>query len=179
MNKSMTCLFAALLVSLAGCEHATVPQGVSLDIRNQIDPAHERVWRLGRDGVFVLDRIAPARFVRLEGWQWVAPPYSCLPDLALGPKGEAVVTSNVLPVLWRVDPRTFAVSVHPLALDADADKDVGFSALVYSPQEGAYFGVSQAHRSVWRISRDLTRAEKMAPRSLASSMMGDPTCAIN
>src|SRR5258708_30484779 len=74
MNKSMTCLFAALLVSLAGCEHATVPQGVSLDIRNQIDPSHERVWRLGRDGVFLLDRIAPARFGPPEGCQWAAPP---------------------------------------------------------------------------------------------------------
>ncbi len=179
MNKSMTCLFATLLVSLAGCEHATVPQGASLDIRNQIDPPRERIWRLGRDGVFVLDLATPAKFVRLEGWQWAAEAYACPPDLALGPKGEAVVTSNVLPVLWRVDPQTLAVSVHPLELDADTDKDVGFSALVYSWEEGAYFGVSDAHRSLWRISRDLTRAEKMTSSSVASSMMGDTTCAIN
>ena len=162
MSKLMTSLSAAVLVSLAGCEHATVPQRASLNIRDQVDPARERIWRLGRDGVFVLDLTARAKLVRLEGWTWAAPPYSCPPDLALGPKGEAVVTSNVVPVLWRVDPQTFAVSVHQLALDADADKDVGFSALVYSPEHGAYFGVSHAHGSLWKIDAQLKRAQKIA-----------------
>jgi len=165
MSKLMTSLATAVLVSLAGCEHATVPQGASPNIREQVDPARERIWRLGRDGVFVLDLAARAKLVRLEGWQWAAPPYSCPPDLALGPKGEAVVTSNVVPVLWRVDPQTFAVSVHQLALDADEDKDVGFSALVYSPEHGAFFGVSAPHGSVWRIDAQLTRAQKV-PLSL-------------
>jgi hypothetical protein len=162
MSKLMTSLSAAVLVSLAGCEHATVPQRTSVNIRYQVDPARERVWRLSRDGVFVLDLAAPAKLVHLEGWLWAAPPYACPPDLALGPNGEAVVTSNVVPVLWRVDPHTLAVSVHPLALDADADKDVGFSALVYSPEQGAYFGVSHAHGSLWKIDAQLRRAQKIA-----------------
>ncbi len=38
MSKLMTSLSAAVLVSLAGCEHATVPQGASLNIRDQVDP---------------------------------------------------------------------------------------------------------------------------------------------
>ncbi len=167
MNKSMTSLAAALLVSLAACDRTSAPS------------AREPVWELGRHGVFLVSDAGPARFVRLEGWQWVAPPYACPPDVALGPEGEAVVTSNVVPVLWRVDPQTLAVSVHPLELDADTDKDVGFSALVYSLEEGAYLGVSETQRSLWRISRDLTRAEKMTSDSVASSMMGDTTCAIN
>jgi len=161
MMKLMTSLSAAVLVSLAGCEHATVPQGASLNIRDQVDPARERIWRLGRDGVFVLDLATPAKLVRLEGWQWAAEAYACPPDLALGPDGEAVVTSNVLPVLWRVDPHTLVASAHALALDADEDKDVGFSALVYSPEHGAFFAVSAPHGSVWRIDAQLTRAQKV------------------
>ncbi|HEY6822061.1 MAG TPA: hypothetical protein VI321_08565 [Burkholderiales bacterium] len=98
----------------------------------------------------------------LPGWLWVSEPWSCPPATASGPAGEMIVTSNVLPTLWRIDPRTLAVSVHPLALDADTDRDVGFSALVYSAQQGSYFAVSSTRASLWRIDRELTRAHKVA-----------------
>ena len=78
-----------------------------------------------------------------------------------GPKGEAVVTSNVVSTLWRIDPQTLAVTEHPLALDADAGRDVGFSSLIYSPRHAAYFAVSGAHGSVWRIDTRLQRAQKV------------------
>ena len=84
----------------------------------------------------------------LPGWLLVDAPYSCPPDLALGPKGEALITSNILPTLWRIDPESLAVTVHPLLLDADTDKDVGFSALAYSPQHGAFIAASYAHGSL-------------------------------
>ena len=73
-----------------------------------------------------------------------------------------MVTSNVLPVLWRIDPETLAVSVHHVQLDADADKDVGFSGLVYSERHGAYFAISELHGSMWRIDPLLRRAQKIA-----------------
>src|SRR5438552_19032224 len=110
MSKLMTSLSAAVLVSLAGCEHATVPQGASLNIRDQVDPARERIWRLGRDGLFVLALATPAKLVRLEGWQWAAQAYACPPDLALAPDGDAVVASTVLPVLWPVDPQALVAT---------------------------------------------------------------------
>ena len=72
------------------------------------------------------------------------------------------MTSNVLPVLWKIDPDTLAVSVHRLQLDADADKDVGFSGLAYSERDGAYFAVSELHGSLWRIDPMLRRAQKIA-----------------
>jgi hypothetical protein len=92
---------------------------------------------------------------------WVDAPYGSLPDLALGPRGEAVVTSNVVPTLWRIDPETLAVSVHALALDSDTDKEVGFSGLVYSPGHEAFFAVSDAHGSLWRIDPQLETARKI------------------
>ncbi|MGH8700184.1 MAG: hypothetical protein ACREVR_03265, partial [Burkholderiales bacterium] len=94
-------------------------------------------------------------------WLLVDASYGCLPDLALGPQGEAVITSNILPTLWRIDPDTLAVSVHPLSLDADTDKDVGFSGLAYSPQHGAFLAASYHHGSLWRIDPLLERAQKI------------------
>lgn len=102
------------------------------------------------------------RAVELPGWHWAGEPYACAPDIAVGPRGEVVVTSNVLPVLWKIDPQTLAVSVHPLQLDADSDKDVGFSGLVYSERNGAYFAVSGLHGTLWRIDPLLRRAQKIA-----------------
>jgi hypothetical protein len=97
----------------------------------------------------------------LPGWFSVAEPYSCPGAFALGPAGEVIVASNVVPVVWRVEPGTLAVSVHPLSLDADGDKDVGFTELVYSPRQGAYLAVDGTQRSLWRIERDLRHAHKI------------------
>jgi len=163
--KPVSLVAAALSISVAACESPPSP------------PPH--AWQLGRDGVYALDRAAPRGFVPLEGWAWAAEAYACPPDLAVGPAGEAIVTSNVMPVLWRVDAKTLAVSVHPLALDADTDKDVGFTAVAYSPEERAYFAVSAPHRSLWRIDPDLTQARKLPAGYAGTPFNGEATCATN
>jgi len=159
MDTLRTVLAAALLfVSTA---HAQA-------LRTQVDRAHDRAWTLTRDDVVV--RAASGRKIvarlALEGWIWAGEPWSCAPDLALGPRGEAVVTSDVLPVLWRIDPQTLAVTRHELALDADQGRDVGFSEIAWSPRHAAYFAVS-AQGSRWRIDARLMRAEKIATTSPA------------
>ena len=124
--------------------------------------AAEQTWVLNADGVY-LQQARKARVeIKLPEWQWAHEPYACPPALAIGPRGEALVTSNVLPVLWKIDPQTFAVTVHHLQLDADTDKDVGFSGLVYSARDGAYFAVSELHGTLWRIDPLLRRAQKIA-----------------
>lgn len=143
----------------------------------RVDPAHGRVWRVSRAGVEMSDPSGTTS-IDLPDWQWIAPPYGCLPDIALGPGGEAVVTSNVLPTLWRIDPRSLAVTVHPLILDSDPDKDIGFSRIVYSPERGAYYGLAEQHRSVWEIPTRLTEARKVPPRVLRQRLFrGDHPCA--
>jgi len=135
----------------------------SVEERRRVDPARERVWILNADGVFFYDRNTPENLVGIDlpSWQWADVPYGSLPDLALGPDGEAVVTSNVVPVLWRIDPETLAVTKHELVLDADQDKDVGFTSLVYSVEHGAFFAVSDAHGSLWQIDRLLRNGRKI------------------
>jgi hypothetical protein len=165
---------AASIVSIGGCDIGAAPEQAAKVARDaqqlqlpngryQIDPERNRVWSLTREGVFVYDVSRPERVaVSLPGWVWAGAPYSCLPDLALGPKGEAVITSDILPTLWRIDPDTLAVTVHPLVLDSDTDKDVGFSGLVYSSEHGTYFAASYNHGSLWRIDPLFRGAQKVA-----------------
>jgi hypothetical protein len=150
-------VFAALLSSVAA---AAEP----LALRQQFDSARNRVWTLTHDGVVARDMASGKTLgeISLPGWIWAGAPYSCSPDLALGPRGEVLITSDVLPVIWRIDPETLAVSRHELVLDADGDKDIGFSALAYSPRHGAFFATSAVYGSLWRIDPLLRRAQKIA-----------------
>lgn len=131
-------------------------------------------WFIEAGSLFLEQPGKPRRAVELPGWHWAGEPYACAPDIAVGPRGEVVVTSNVLPVLWKIDPQTLAVSVHRLQLDADTDKDVGFSGLVYSERNGAYFAVSGLHGSLWRIDPLLRRAQKVG---LSQPLRG--ACAVS
>jgi hypothetical protein len=172
-NGNAVPLVAASLVLIAGCdtsaprESATAPS-VAPQIepasgRHRIDRVRNRVWFLTHEGVVLYDPSQPQRIeLSLPGWTWAGAPHGCLPDLALGPRGEAVITSDVLPTLWRIDPDTLAVSVHPLALDADNDKDVGFSALAYSPERGMFFAASYHWGSLWQVDPLLTRAQRVS-----------------
>lgn len=167
-------VLAAAIASIGGCdqpgstqqsqaESAQARAGQLLNAARMRDAARGRLWSLAQEGIYVQDDRTPGkRLVPLPGWLWAGSPYSCDPGLALGPGGEVIVTSDVLPTLWRIDPDTLAVSVHPLALDADADKDVGFSAIVYAAEQNAYLAVSETHGSLWRIDPLLRRAEKIA-----------------
>ena len=164
-NAIASILAAAVIAGLAGCESNAVPNATQT-LRYQVDEVRERSVWLTRDGVLVYSA-ADSRpvAVSLPGWLHVGAPH-CPPDLALGPKGEIIVTSNVVATLWRIDPETFAVTVHPLALDTDTDKDIGFAALVYSAEQAAFIAYSDVQRSIWKIDPALSGAAKLARADL-------------
>ena len=182
--SSRVFLLAASVVAMAGCDNRVAPLPAphaavvglldpSDNGRQRHDLARNRVWTLNSQGVF-LYQVGTGKLVEvsLPSWQWVDAPYACPPDLALGPGGEALVTSNVVPVLWRIDPRTLAVSMHELALDADNDKDVGFSGLVYSAEHSSFFAVSEVHGSLWQIDPSLRKGRKVARTELKRGACG-------
>lgn len=167
VGKSST-LLGAVLVSVAaaagGGAGEVAPgheEGLPI-LRFQKDAARDRGWLLTADGVivFTLSTRQAVAHVSLPQWIWAGEAYSCPPDLALGPKGEALISINVEPTLWRVDPVNLAVSRHTPVLDAHADKDVGFTGLAFSRAQGAFFAVSQ-FGALWRIDPLLRRAEKV------------------
>lgn len=132
-------------------------------LRYQMDAARGRLWVLTSDGVELYEVMTRQKVaqIALPGWLWVVGQYNCSPDLAIGPGGEAVISSNVVPTLWRIDPVTLAVSEHEPVLDEDTGKDVGFTGLVYSAQQGAFFAVSALHGSMWRIDPLFARAQSI------------------
>jgi hypothetical protein len=156
---------AVLALSIAACN--TGPEEAekrpAVKLRVQLDAERNRVWLLTGEGVAIYDASAPDKVLRIQlpGWQFAGAPNGCLPDLALGSKGEAVVSSDVAPVLWRVDPETLAVTRHAPKLDADTNKDVGFTILRYLPKGGAYLAVSGRHGTIWRIDGGLRTAHRM------------------
>lgn len=160
-TRIATGLFPAILAIL----------GSPLGANEMIDAARGRTWSLSHEGV-VVDERSKKTSLALPGWVWVHEPYGCPPVLTLGPKGEAVVTSNVLPTLWRIDPETLAVSVHRLRLDADWDKDVGFSTIGYSREHGAFLAASRSHGTLWRIDPDLVTARKLEQSAPAAHACG-------
>jgi hypothetical protein len=156
VKKSST-MFSALALFAAAAVG-----GPAHDLRVQKDAARDRGWLLTRSGVVVLDlrtRQTVAE-VSLPGWLWAKEQFLCPPDLAIGPNGEALISSNVTPTLWRVDPVSFAVTRHAPVLDAHADKDVGFTGLVFSEAHGAFYAVSH-FGALWRIDALLARAQKV------------------
>jgi hypothetical protein len=127
------------------------------------DDARNNLWVLQRDAVYLHDartRALKQRF-ELPGWINAGDSYACPPDLVLDAQGAAVVSSNVVPVLWRVDPAKQVVTKHELVTDADADKDVGFTGLAYAADQDVFFAAGATFGSLWRIDPLLRRAQKV------------------
>jgi hypothetical protein len=129
-------------------------------LRTVHDASRDRVWVLERDAVYLHEGAQRTRF-ELPGWTYLAEAYSCSPDVAVDAQGAAVVTSNVVPVVWRVEPAKAQVTRHELVLDADTGKDVGFTGLAYAPDQAAFFAVSAIYGTLWRIDPLLRRAQKI------------------
>ena len=170
----------AIAVAVAGCDsdaasssapRASVVESSFPDwvrgekpvLRYQVDAARGRLWVLTSDGVELYEVTTRQKVaqIALPGWLWVTEQYNCSPDLAIGPSGEAVISSNVVPTLWRIDPVTLAASKHEPVLDEDKGKDVGFTGLVYSAKQKAFFAVSALHGSMWRIDPSFQRAQNV------------------
>ena len=167
----------AVAIAIAGCDAGAdsvlgaslvnnspdwVPDDPSV-LRYQTDRARGRLWALTSQGVEVYDVTTRRQvaLVTLPGWIWAGRKYSCPPDLAIGPRGEAVISSNVVSTLWRVDPATLEASSHDLVVDEDKGRDIGFTALTYSARLGAYFAVSPSQGSLWRIDSQFVRAQNV------------------
>ena len=181
-RRSAASIFGVLAIAVAvpGCDsdaasggtpRASVVESVPQDwyrgdrpiLRSQLDAARGNLWALTAEGIELYEAATRRRVaqIALPDWLWVGEKYTCPPDLTIGPGGEAVISSNIVPTLWRIDPATLKASRHELVLDEDKGKDVGFTGLVYSAPQKAFFAVSAMHGSMWRIDPALQRAQSI------------------
>lgn len=153
-------LSAILLMSACdGSVRREGPPQVELAIV-RVDSAHNRRWVLETSALAVYDNLnhRRLRLIALPDWVLAGPYDSSPPDIVLDRGGAAYVSSNVLPVLWRVDPRSFQVTKIELVLDAHADKDIGFTALQFVG-DGVLAARGSTLASQWLI--DLRRGTAM------------------
>jgi len=127
------------------------------------DPARNRLWVLDLEVISVYDNTNGRRLRRIVLPEWMVLPknYSCLPDLALDSSGTAFVSSNVLPVLWRIEPQRYEVTRIELALDTDTDKDVGFTGLSFAG-DGTLLAAGAMAAALWQIDTSAASARKIA-----------------
>lgn len=168
-------LFAS---SLVACDAGPAPaqNGPTPKVRVQLDAARNRVWLLTAEGLVIYEPAVPGRVLRvpLLGWQTAGRPDGCVPEFALGPGGEAVIGSDLVAVLLRVDPETLTVTRHELRLDdgSGADRDTGFAALRYDPARGAYLLASRADGSIWQVDRELRGALRTSDPAMRPAPSG-------
>ncbi len=161
-NTAAALAASILLAACDGSVRREGPPKAELQVL-RADAAGNRLWVLDQDALTVYDNTNGRRLRRviLPDWVLAGPRDSCPPGLALDASGAAFVSSNVLPVLWRVDPQRFQVTQIALELDADADKDVGFTSLSFS-EDGALIAAGATFGSAWRIDVGAGRASKVA-----------------
>jgi hypothetical protein len=153
-----------LAALLAGCDGSTRREGIAVPLLQveRTDVAGNRVWVLELDALTVYDRTNRRRLRRviLPDWPVAGPGHACAPDLVLDRSGAALISSNVVPVLWRIDPQRFEVRQIFLTLDSDTDKDVGFTALAFAA-DGTLTAAGASFPSSWRIDLEAATARRV------------------
>ena len=138
------------------------------------DAERNRLWALDEKALTLYDKLNRRllRRVILPEWVLAGEAHACAPDVVLDAAGAVFVSSNVVPVLWRVDPQSFEVTRIALTLDSDRDKDVGFTGLSFAG-DGTLIATGATFPSQWRIDIGAARASKVASSaSLADALCG-------
>jgi len=160
--------FAMIVMTTAGlcaCDGSVRREGPGvMDFQvTRADTARSRIWVLDATGLALHDSVNGRRLrhVELPGLFLAGSDHLCPPDLAFDATGTVFVSSDVLPVIWRVDPERFEVTRIELALDADHAKDVGFSGLSFA-SDGIVIAAGATFPSLWRIDLNRASASKVA-----------------
>jgi hypothetical protein len=98
----------------------------------------------------------------------------CLPDIALHPSGTLFVSSAIRPKLWRIDGATLEASEHDIRVDADQNKDFGFSAIAFAGEDSTLYAASAMTGALWKVDASRDEATKL---DLPSPLYG--ACALH
>jgi hypothetical protein len=151
------------VIIMTGASTGAVAGQDSRVLKSLSDDARKRVYVLVHDGVDVLEPSTRRKVahITLPGWIWVGEKYSCPPDIALAPEGDILVTSNVVPVIWRIEHQTLATTRHELALEQDTDRDIGFTRLRWSQNLRTFVATTDLGAR-WHIDHSLSNAQKVS-----------------
>jgi len=162
LGVTMSVMTTAILCACDGSVRREGPAVMEFQV-TRTDPARGRLWVLDASGLALHDSINGRRLrhVELPGLFLAGGDELCPPDLAFDAAGTVFVSSDVLPVIWRVEPERFEVTRIELALDADQHKDVGFTGLSFA-SDGIVIAAGATFPSLWRIDLNRASASKVA-----------------
>lgn len=184
MSMQIRFLTAAMLAAstfiLGACDGSVRREGVAqgkLEIV-RADVQRNRLWVLDPEALTLYDNLNGRRLRRLALPEpfLVGDEYACPPDIALDAAGTVFVSSNVLPVLWRIDPQAFEITRIELALNADTDKDFGFTGLSFAGSD-TLIAAASTFASLWRIDIRTASATKIVSYP-ASTRACDPAALL-
>jgi hypothetical protein len=132
------------------------------DVRVRRDELRDRTWVLRADALYLYEHrhATQARRFALPGWVYVTPRSACEPDLLVEAGGTVIVSSNIVPKLWRIDPEASSAVELELELQPETHKDFGFTTLRFA-EHGALHAGSSIDRSRWQIDLSNRRAIKL------------------
>ena len=138
--------------------------------RIRADLQRNRYWVLGDDHVSVHDAVNRKliRQIKLPGRN--VADFVAYPDMVLDRTGAALVSSNITPMLWHIDPDSFNVTRIDIKLQTRENWDTGFSGLAYTA-DGALFGVTSFASSLWLLNISEAKATPIEPANPASNSM--------
>ena len=171
-NAQLASIVWLLFAIAVGTPSMTRAEGPRMEealpaLRVQVDTPRNLAWVLNRDAVYVyaLPKKTLIKRIELPGWLVAGKAFSQASDLALAPNGAALVTSNVVPTIWEINPEDMTVRQHRLSLNADNDKDVGFTGLAFGPDGRDLIGTSSMLGSAWKLDLDAGTAHKLPAAS--------------
>lgn len=159
-----------LAIAVAGCDgseelqasYAAPNAALWQPLQVKTDPVSGRRYELTWGAVRVYDAATsrPIGRIALPGAFGVAAHGVREPDLAIAPSGDLIVSSNIQPTIWRINASTLQVARQDIALQAEADRDFGFTRLHWS-HDGQLYATSSISGSEWRIDLAQGTAEKL------------------
>lgn len=130
------------------------------------DELRARTWLLRADALYLYEDEPGTRARRfaLPGWIYVTPRLAREPDLLVEAGGTVLVSSNIVPALWRVDPEASSTTELELELHPETSRDFGFTTLRFA-QNGALHASGSIDRSRWQVDLLNRRAIRLGGAS--------------
>jgi hypothetical protein len=135
-------------------------------LRVATDASH--LWELSWNSVSVRDAVtsAPIREFRLEGAAQTASRDFCPPDLVLTRTGTAYASSNIQPVLWRMNPAAASFDLLEFDVDSHQLRDFGFTGLSASADGQTLYAFASSDGALWHLDPSTLKARRIGERAI-------------
>jgi hypothetical protein len=131
-------------------------------LRIRLDAKGKRIWVLASGSLTLYDddSLLLSRRIPIAALMQHSSEH-CLPDMTLDHIGNVLISSAMQASLMRVDAQSFEVTQHNFQVDADHNKDFGFSALAFAGRDHTLYAASATTGALWKLDLAHNQATKL------------------